>query len=593
MVFTASCGGESGSLLGPPATVEILDGAAQITPIGSPVTTPPRIRVKDFVGAALPGVSIRFTVVAGGGSVTPSLVVTGADGTATVESWTVGPTPGTNTLEARVEGGTVSNTVSVTGVISSPTTVAVVGTVNFVAPAGQSLPTLPVVEVRDGFGNVQNGAQVTFTVISGGGTVDGAVVLTNAQGRATLGAWTLGPTAGTNVVRARLANEEFVDFTAQGLAAALATLEPVSPTDQTGTLGFQVTTLPRVRVKDALGNAVPNIPVAFALTGFGDATLSGAIGISDANGIASPQDWKMGRVNASSTLQATIPGFPGPMAEFRATATPRAFVIDLRLLSTMTANQRDAFVVSAQRWMDIITGDVPDLNVNRPVGDCGAGSPAVSEFVDDVIIFASVVNIDGPGGILGSAGPCTIRFSTALPVIGRMRFDAADLISVESGNQLIPLILHEMGHVLGFGTIWEDLGLSQDQLTNDPIFVGTNALTLWPTLTLGYIGRPVPLENTGGGGTASAHWRETVFNAELMTGFIESPGVPMPLSRMTIASMRDLGYTVNYDASDSFAGSLTAMLRQLNSTPRPINEVLVYPTTRISPTGVVTPIARP
>jgi hypothetical protein len=590
LLLSACGGGEPASLLGPPATIEILAGAAQITPIGSPVTTPPKVRVKDFVGAVLPGISVRFTVVAGGGTVTPAVVVTGADGTATVGSWTIGPNPGTNTLQAQVEGGTVANTVSVTGVVSSPATVTAVGTVNFVASAGQNLTTLPVVEVRDGFGNIQVGAQVTFSVVSGGGTIDGAVTQTNAQGRATLASWTLGATAGTNVVRARLPNQEFVDFTAQGLAAAITTLEPVSPVDQVGILGFQVPVIPRVRVRDQLGNAVPNVPVTFALVGFGDARLSGLTAISNAEGIASPQDWVMGRVNASSAIEATVALFPGVRTEFRATATARPFVIDLRLLSTMKASQRDAFVTSAMRWMEIITDDISDISINRPAGDCGTGSPALAEFVDDVIIFASVVNIDGPGGILGSAGPCTVRSVTALPVVGRMRFDDADLVATENGGQLIPLILHEMGHVLGFGTIWEDRSLLVDRGTADPIFVGTQALALWPTLTLGYLGRAVPVQGSGGVGTADAHWRESIFQAELMTGFIESPGVPMPLSRMTIASMRDLGYVVNYAAGDTFAGSLMAALRQLNSVPTPINEVLVYPTTAVNPDGTSRPL---
>ncbi len=588
-LLLAACGGTEGPLVGPPATMEVLAGGGQIIPVGSTTGTAPRVRVRDAAGVLLSGIAVRFTVEAGGGAVTPERVVTGADGTAET-SWTVGTIPGTNTIRAQVENGTVNNSISVTAIISAPSTVTAVGTTNFVALAGTALSTLPVVEVRDGFGGPKAAVEVTFSVTAGGGTVTGATVTTDAQGRATLGGWTLGTTPGVNTVTARLSNGEVAIFTAQGLAGAITTLEPVSATDQNGILGFQVPIIPRVRVRDQLGNAVPNVPVTFALVGFGDARLTGTVGISNDEGIASPQDWVLGRVNASSTLEATVALFPGPRAEFRATGAARPFVIDLRLLSTMKASQRDAFVTSAMRWMDIITDDISDISINRPAGDCGTGSPALAEFVDDVIIFASVVNIDGPGGILGSAGPCTVRSVTALPVVGRMRFDDADLVPREAQGQLIPLILHEMGHVLGFGTIWEDRSLVVDRTTADPIFVGTQALALWPTLTLGHLGRAVPVENTGGAGTADAHWRESVFQAELMTGYIESAGVPMPLSRMTIASMRDLGYVVNYDAGDNFAGSLMAALRQINSVPTPINEVLVYPTTAVNPDGTTRPL---
>ena len=62
--------------------------------------------------------------------------------------------------------------------------------------------------------------------------------------------------------------------------------------------------------------------------------------------------------------------------------------------------------------------------------------------------------------------------------------------------------------------------------------------------------RRVPVENTGGPGTADGHWRETVFRNELMSGFIAAPG--NPLSRMTVASLGDLGYKVDLDAAEPY-----------------------------------------
>ncbi len=63
--------------------------------------------------------------------------------------------------------------------------------------------------------------------------------------------------------------------------------------------------------------------------------------------------------------------------------------------------------------------------------------------------------------------------------------------------------------------------------------------------------RRVPVENTGGPGTADGHWRETVFRDELLSGFIAAPG--NPLSRMTAASLGDLGYQVDVDAAEPYA----------------------------------------
>jgi hypothetical protein len=42
-----------------------------------------------------------------------------------------------------------------------------------------------------------------------------------------------------------------------------------------------------------------------------------------------------------------------------------------------------------------------------------------------------------------------------------------------------------------------------------------------------------------------------VFGNELMTGFLS--GTTQPLSRMTVASLADLGYKVDFSAADPFA----------------------------------------
>lgn len=63
-------------------------------------------------------------------------------------------------------------------------------------------------------------------------------------------------------------------------------------------------------------------------------------------------------------------------------------------------------------------------------------------------------------------------------------------------------------------------------------------------------GAGVPVENTGGPGTADSHWRETIFRNELMSGFISGTG--NPISRMTVGSLADLGYQVDLDAAEPY-----------------------------------------
>ena len=56
----------------------------------------------------------------------------------------------------------------------------------------------------------------------------------------------------------------------------------------------------------------------------------------------------------------------------------------------------------------------------------------------------------------------------------------------------------------------------------------------------------IPLELTGGPGTAYSHWSEATFGNELMTGYIDTDNT---LSYMTVASLGDLGYSVVAGAS--------------------------------------------
>ena len=210
----------------------------------------------------------------------------------------------------------------------------------------------------------------------------------------------------------------------------------------------------------------------------------------------------------------------------------------------------------------------------------------MNESVDDVVIFAQVTTIDGPGGVLGSAGPCIRRTQGFFTAIGSMRFDVADLIGLQNTNRLEPVILHEMAHVLGFGTVWSERGVLTGAGGSDPVFTGPEALSLWPTFNLGYTGAPVPVENLFGAGTRDSHWRESVFVSELMTGFIEAPGVPTPLSKITIASFKDIGYTVSYATADSYAGNLMAALR-IAGERSPINDIVEKAHWEVTPLGIL------
>jgi hypothetical protein len=223
-------------------------------------------------------------------------------------------------------------------------------------------------------------------------------------------------------------------------------------------------------------------------------------------------------------------------------AVQSAYKIEVRFLGGLTAAQKSAFKKAADRWSRVIVGDLPSVMVG-------------GEVIDDLLIEAQGVAIDGVGTILGQAGPTNLRPATAgasalLPAKGIMSFDTADLANMEADGTLLDVITHEMGHVIGIGTIWEDKGLLQGAGTNNPLFTGTQAKKEFGKLR-GTGPAPVPVENLGGAGTADGHWREAVFKNELMSGFISAAN--NPLSRLTVASLQDLGYKVNLSAAETYS----------------------------------------
>ena len=227
-----------------------------------------------------------------------------------------------------------------------------------------------------------------------------------------------------------------------------------------------------------------------------------------------------------------------------------AFHVDVRFLGGLTPAQQTAFAKASARWSGVIIGDVPPVVLN-------------GERIDDVLIEAQGIPIDGPGGVLGQAGPTHIRPSSNLPVKGIMSFDTADLLKMESDGSLEDVILHEMAHVLGFGTLWGPnyMDLIVSAGTINPTFVGAAAMTEYARLTNRQAPTPVPVANTGGKGTRDGHWREAVFGNELLTGFLS--GSVRPLSLMSVAAFEDMGYQVNRNAADPYTLPSTLIVAEL------------------------------
>ena len=124
--------------------------------------------------------------------------------------------------------------------------------------------------------------------------------------------------------------------------------------------------------------------------------------------------------------------------------TTRPFEVKVNFIGGLTQSQMDIFSDAAARWSEVITGNLQSVNTDIGV-------------VDDVVIDAEGKALDGPGGVLGQAGPTQLRPGSLLPARGIMQFDTADLQKMEDEGELLDVIIHEMAHVLvlaHFGNHW-------------------------------------------------------------------------------------------------------------------------------------------
>lgn len=239
--------------------------------------------------------------------------------------------------------------------------------------------------------------------------------------------------------------------------------------------------------------------------------------------------------------------------------------------AAMTADQQQLFHNAAARITQIIKGDLVNaaaspVNLNQCPNV--TESIPINEEVDDVIIYASIRSIDGPGKILASAGPCYTRATSVgdMTAIGVMSFDSADLNTLAAGGSLQNVITHEMLHVVGIGTLWtsKEPDLVTDTGTATPKYNGVFARqacvaaggTLACSSYVPVEGTPEPV------GTRDAHWRENTFNQEMMTGYLDPTA---PISAITIGGLKDLGFVVDESQADAFTMPPAGFLPSLSN----------------------------
>ena len=212
------------ALKGTPSTFVRQSGDGQSAVVGRQLPNPLVVKVTDASGNPLEGVAIGWSVTAGGGSVSDSNSTTDAQGITSVE-WTLGPTLGSQTLSASVQGLTPV-TFGATGLPAGPpATVTIITQPSASAIDGQAFAIQPALEVRDAGQNLVEGAQVVATIETGGGTLGGTPQTQTKNGVAKFIDLAISGSPGSRTLR----------FTA-GSASVVSAPIAVTPTQQ-GDLG--------------------------------------------------------------------------------------------------------------------------------------------------------------------------------------------------------------------------------------------------------------------------------------------------------------------------------------------------------------------
>jgi len=314
VLATVNCGGGGDGGTGPtPNTIAVSAGNNQVGAAGTALPESLAVIVRDQAGAPLAGVTVTFTITAGGGSVSPASRVTNAAGIAKTRR-TLGPNAGTQTVNAGA-GSLTPVQFSAVSQINGAVNIANSTTGPLTDSVGAIKAESLIVLVTDQ--NATPAQGVTVTWASTGGSVSAASVPTSAAGLSKV-RFTYGTAAGNQTATATVAGlvGSPVSITLNATAGTAVSIAKTAGDNGTAAPGSQVSYT--VQGRDTHGNPKSGVTIDWAVA-TGGGSITPAQNITGINGTASATR-TLGAGTGTQTATAAAPNLPSaPQVTFTTT----------------------------------------------------------------------------------------------------------------------------------------------------------------------------------------------------------------------------------------------------------------------------------
>ena len=242
----------------------------------------------------------------------------------------------------------------------------------------------------------------------------------------------------------------------------------------------------------------------------------------------------------------------------------------------------DAFARAQDYWMNVITGDIPDVDTSKVGTLTILCNPP--DIVDDLHVCIRELDADGPGGqanFLAATYNTFVREGTSQTILSVIEFDSYDASRLIKQEYWAQFALFLMGKIIGFDgllyfdevTDYEgddfitDENPIDDFTDGDVNYIGHSGNRIWQEWRC--VGMP-PLVVVGGGigYNKVAYWDAACLVDELMShsmSYFPDQHPNAKLSKPTIAAFEDMGYDVNYSAADKYDGGDTTCCNTNNA----------------------------